>query len=318
MKNMKQTTGRVANQPHSVIAVVLCMVLLGACAGISKSELQSLGAQVTAENVDFAGLESFARRSRIAYESEEAIRTAYPKTVRIASPGQTEVRYVLERDDKTRTQFITVRGTANHKNLSEDMAFKVREDRKAKIPVHSGFDAAALAVYADLQGHLKPGYSTRITGHSLGGAVAALVGIYAIEDGHKIERVVTFGQPRFTTATGVSQLGFLPITRVVDENDMVPMLPPAAAIDKVHGPYEHVGPEIILLEGPHYVYLLSHDANRIAIGEFWRSIGIANLDDHKMDNYLKRLAAKKQGAVQVPYNERERYVAKPSKAATVN
>ena len=67
-----------------------------------------------------------------------------------------------------------------------------------------------------------------MTGHSLGGAVAAILTAYMVNDGYKVERCVTFGQPKFTNADGVAQLEKLPITRVVDENDLVPMLPPIA------------------------------------------------------------------------------------------
>jgi thioesterase domain-containing protein len=101
-------------------------------------------------------------------------------------------------------------------------------------------------VFNDLKSHLKPGYKTYVTGHSLGGAVAAILTIYLIEDGVQVERVVTFGQPRFTTTDG--------------------------------------------------------------IGEFWRSLSFADLKDHEMQKYLRRIASKATGARQVPYNQREKYV----------
>ena len=62
----------------------------------------------------------------------------------------------------------------------------------------------------------------------------------------QVERVVTFGQPRFTTTDGVKRLGFLPLTRVVDENDIVPMVAPSTYTDPQFGPYDHVGAEVIL------------------------------------------------------------------------
>ena len=155
---------------------------------------------------------------------------------------------------------------------------------------------------------MKPGYKTYVTGHSLGGAVAALLAIYLIEDGVPVERVVTFGQPRFTTADGVKRLNFLPLMRVVDENDIVPLIAPSTVLDPRFGPYEQVGPEVILLEGPDYVYLPFHDASRISLGEFWRSFTFADLQDHHIEKYLRRIADKTQAANQVPYTERERFV----------
>lgn len=288
----------------------LCCVLLTACASLPNAELSQLGSELVAQQIDFVALQPYALRSKAAYGSQTAIQKAYPHTVRIASPSNIEVQYFLEVDDMRREQFITVRGTANKKNLDEDFEIAVREDHKFDVPVHAGFDADAKAIYADVRGQLKPDYQTFVTGHSLGGAIAALLGLYLIEDNYKVVRIVTFGQPRFTTEKGVERLGFLPLTRIVDENDIIPMVPPATVTDPVHGPYAHVGAEIILLQGPDYVYLPTHDATRIDIGEFWREIGIENLDDHKMDHYLDRLKMKSTSAIQVAYNNREKFVTK--------
>jgi hypothetical protein len=292
-------------------AALLVLLTLTGCAGISRQELDTLGSTITPARIDFAELSDYGYRARAAYRSEDDIRKAYPRTLRVVDAGQSGVRYFLEQDDAKKVQYITVRGTANKKNLHEDMETRLNADQRIGIPVHTGFDDDAQAVYADVKPYLKKGYATHVTGHSLGGAVASLVAIYAIEDGHKVVKVVTFGQPRFTTVEGVKRLGYLPLMRVVDENDVIPMLPPGM-VNKAHGPYDHVGPEVILLEGPDYVYLTQHDASRLAVGEFWRSIGVADLQDHKMDNYLKRLSSKTKRSVEVAYNQREKYTAKPS------
>ncbi|HUL88804.1 MAG TPA: lipase family protein [Pseudolabrys sp.] len=284
--------------------------LLTACVGTSTADLQRLGAKITPENINFGEVYTYVERASAAYAAKSVIQSKYPRTVRINAPSQTDVRYFLERNDKTRTQFISVRGTTNSVNFSEDLDIAVREDRKIAIPVHAGFDRAARAIYADVNPYLKPGYKTYLTGHSLGGAVAALLSVYLIEDGVDVVRVVTFGQPRFTTADGVRQLGFLPLARVVDENDIIPMVPPATALDPVFGPYEQVGSEVILLKGRDIVYLPVHDANRLSVGEFWRSISFADLKDHAIKNYLKRIADKRKGVIEVPYNKREQFVSR--------
>lgn len=314
-KQAKRAAGRFGPGGRHVLAGMVCLALLAGCTGITPKELQSLGSELHQQKVDFAGLEKEAQRARAAYAREDAIRAAYPHTVRVATPGSKDVQYFIERDEAARTQYLVVRGTADNKNLSEDLAVRVREDRKTGLPVHAGFEADAQAVYADAKPYLKRGYETRFVGHSLGGAVAAILAVYAKEDGYDVESVVTFGQPRFTTASGAAKLAGLPLTRVVDENDVIPMLPPGLFHNGPYGPYEQVGPEIILLEGPRYVYLPSHDATRLSAGELWRELGVADLPDHKMQNYLKRLEAKRSGAIEVAYDERERYVAKPGSAA---
>jgi triacylglycerol lipase len=197
-----QSDTRLQRRLFLIATLASCVATLTACAGISTDELDKLGSTVAPANIDFTDIYAYAERSNAAYEDKLAIKLKYPLTIRINSPDGTEVRYFLERDDKTHTQFITVRGTHNNKNLAEDLDITVREDRKVDIPVHAGFDAAARAVFNDLKSHLKPGYKTYVTGHSLGGAVAAILAIYLIEDGVQVERVVTVGQPRFTTTDG--------------------------------------------------------------------------------------------------------------------
>jgi len=312
---MEETRGRIAGgvdqlqrRVFLLTSAASCVALLTACAGITTPELERIGNEVPHADINFNEMYAYAERSNTAYQDKVAIKSKYPSTIRINSPDGTEVRYFLEQNNKTHTQFITVRGTHNNQNLSEDLDISVRSDRKVDIPVHTGFDLAARAVFNDLKPQLKPGYKTYVTGHSLGGAIAAILAIYLIEDGVKVERVVTFGQPRFTTAEGVKRLGFLPLTRVVDENDIVPLVPPNTFISSEFGPFEHVGTEVILLEGPEFVFLPSHDANRISLGEFWRSLSFADLGDHEMQKYLGRIASKANGAKEVPYTKREKYV----------
>jgi triacylglycerol lipase len=299
-----------ASRLRVLVPVLAVVSQLAACATVPGRELAQIGALVTPASIDFDDLYVYAERSKAAYGSGPAIKDSYPKTVHVGAPAGTDVQYFLELDENRKTQTITVRGTVNQRNWSEDFDSVIRRDRKLDIPVHAGFDAVASAINSDVKPYLKPGYATYVTGHSLGGAAAALLAIYLMEDGVAVKKVVTFGQPKFTTSAGVARLSALPIIRVVDENDIVPLVPPASEAFDPTGPYEHVGPEVILLEGPRYTYLRSHDATRISLGEFWRSLGLADVRDHKIDKYLARISEKKASALQVAYDVRERYVAR--------
>jgi triacylglycerol lipase len=278
---------------------------VSACTGLPRQELNSLGSEVSTQKVDFAVLEADAQRARAAYRPPAEIQAAYPKTVRVATPGKQDVQYFIERDDKAKVQYLVVRGSTNNINMKEDFATRVRKDRQIKLPVHTGFDEDAKAIWADAQPYLKKDYQTRLAGHSLGGAVAAILGIYAIEDGYKVQTIHTYGQPKFTTTAGAAQLSFLPLLRVVDENDLVPLLPPGLAV-----PYAQVGAEVILLEGPNYVYLAAPAAETLSKGELGRDLAVADLKDHKMQNYITRIATKLDGAKPVAYNAREKYIPK--------
>ena len=294
-----------------ITGLTACALVLGGCTGPNRLEMKSLGSAVTPVSVDFKEIQTYALRARAAYDTPATIQSKYPATVRISTPGNSGTQYFIERNDKQRTQTITVRGTADKINRKEDFNTRIRSDRKLDIPVDSGFDDVASAVYADMKPFLKTGYKTYLTGHSLGGAVVCILAIALSEDGHTVQKIITFGQPKFTTAAGVQRLGFLPLMRVVDENDIIPLLPPPSFRNLGKGSYEHVGPEIVLLEGRDYAYLPAYNAERLSVGEDWGAVFGSNLKDHKMDKYLQRIAAKLQGGVEVAYNSREKYVARP-------
>ena len=284
-----------------------CLTALSACAEIPTAQLQGIGSKIYPVSLNFSEIHTFAERSGAAYDSTSSIRQKYPQVVRLNSPGNAGVRYFLEGDDGHHIQIITIRGTDNDQNWAEDLSFRVREDRPIGIPVHAGFDRVTRLVYEDVKPYLKPGYKTYLTGHSLGAAVAAILAIYLIEDGVSVERVVTFGEPRFTTTDGAKRLQFLPLIRVVDEYDIVPYVPPSTLFDPRFGPYDQVGPEVILLEGPDFVYLPSHDATRIDLGAFWRLMSLLSVPDHEIRRYLSRTASKTEGAKEVPYDDRRKY-----------
>jgi len=302
---------------RQAMAALVSISLLAGCASLPKGELQTLGSEVVQEKIDFATLDVNAKRAKAAYASPAQIRSAYPKATRVATPGGRDVQYFIETDDKAKVQYLVVRGTTDDTTLKEDFDAKLRVDRATKIPIHTGFDQDARAVWKDAQPYLKTGYKTYLVGHSLGGAVAAILGIYMIEDGYKVDKIYTYGQPRFTTSEGVAQLGFLPLLRVVDENDVVPLLPPGAMANRKYGRYEQFGPEVILLEGPDYVYLPSQAATELSLGEFWRDLNVADLKDHKLNNYIRRIEDKMNGGRQVAYNARENYIAKQNTVAAL-
>ena len=299
------------------LAMVLACVALSACVGVSSLELATLGSSISAQKVDFTEIYGYAGRAKLAYADEATIRTHYPNTLGVRSPGNSEIQYFIEQDDKLKTQFITIRGTANKKNFLEDMEIRILADLQIDIPVDSGFDRSTKAIFADVKPYLKKNYKTYVSGHSLGGAVAVLLAVYLIKDGYRVERIVTFGQPKFTTTGGVQRIGSIPLIRVVDQNDMVPMLPPVTSL-RQNDKYAHVGPEVVLLDGTRYSYLSGHDAGRISVGELWRSLSFASLADHHMDNYLSRLSAKRNAAVEVPYDQRQKYVSVKSGKALLS
>ena len=48
--------------------------------------------------------------------------------------------------------------------------------------------------------------------------------------------------------------------------------------------------------------------NASTLASFGASVSFADLKDHEMQRYLRRIASKATGAREVPYTQRERYV----------
>lgn len=284
------------HQLRLVWGVLICCVLSGCAGGLSHSLEQSLSI-IAPKQIDFAELEHYAQRSSDAYKPVSDIRAAYPQATRISTVQPVDVRYFVEQDANTRTQTISIRGTAEKPNIWEDIETALIPDSILGISLHRGFRKDAQAVLRDAKPHLRKDYGIRITGHSLGGAVAAILGLYLEKDGYRIDRVVTFGEPRFTTQDLMTN-SLTNTTRVVHDRDVVPLLPPHS----VFGKYKHSSEEVILRPGNNYVYMEQHDADRLSVGEFWRNATSFSFSDHHMDGYQSNIQLKKaQGARQVPY-----------------
>jgi len=256
--------------------------------------------------VDFEQIYHFARKAADTYEANGAIRDRHPGVSWIATPGHTNVLYFIETDDVRRTHTIAVRGTVDDTNWQLDMDTHGAFDEKAGVLVHRGFNTVARTIYADAATRLNPAYSTWLTGHSLGGAVAAILATYLDRDGYSIGGVYTFGQPKFTNAEGVRRYFHLPVLRVVYQNDAVAMLPDAVKSSDAR--FVHLGPEIVLLEGQYYCYLNEADAAQKSIGAFSHGATFSSLPDHKMKWYLQGLRDKLKTAEAVPYGKRQQYV----------
>lgn len=283
------------------LATACLLVFLTGCAGTIPKDLQQSLSVVTPQTVDFRELEYYALRSKAAYAPEEEIRRQFPNTNVVKTVESINVQYFVETDPKTKTQLISIRGTANKMNRRQDAKVILVKDSSLGILLHKGFRDDAQKVLADLRPHLQKDYTIRLTGHSLGGAIALILTNYIYQEGYKVERLVTFGQPKVTDDKSNHQYrqvnpDYKKITRVVRENDPIPMVP-------ARQKYGHVGPELILREGQDFVLLDANEADRLSIGDFWSNLGDTRLKEHSMELYLSNIQQKiKAGAKQVAYN----------------
>jgi hypothetical protein len=103
----------------------------------------------------------------------------------------------------------------------------------------------------------------------LGGAIAVILMMFLKEDGYRIEKCITFGQPKITDRKGAEMCHDLPLLRVINHEDIVPLMPPRTVWTQLQGGYHHFGSEIILQHSKGYTYTLPDDLRSYPIGNFW-------------------------------------------------
>lgn len=233
----------------------------------------------------------YAKMCQTAYSSNATIQKHYPKSL-IFKSKETSVKVFLTTDDQKKSQTLAIRGSTNYSNWVANVKFFKEKDRWARgVDVHIGFHNAAREVYYLVRKHLKKDYKITITGHSLGGATALLVGLYLEHFSFKQVESITFGQPRVTNSDGAKKLNSFSLERIVNKNDLVSKLPP-----KLFN-YRHFG-SLFTLSGYKYAtepFVESSRADRKRTLDTWKQLEIGQLDikediaSHDIKNYLKQL-----------------------------
>lgn len=245
---------------------------------------------------DFKEIWPYLVRSAAVYESDDYINKhfGYPLNglpiiiePTIVDPHTIQVKTFVETDLKKKLQWIAVRGTANLKNVKEDVEFTKVRDPILGVYLHRGFQKTAMTTYKAIKPYLEKYLSIRITGHSLGAAIAVIIEGYLHYDGYRVEKTITFGQPKVTNKEGMEKLNFLPLLRVINHEDPVPLLAPVTLVSAIHGIYRHFGPELILENPPKFVFLKSHPADRFSVTSFWENLGDIDVKDHHIAQYCK-------------------------------
>jgi triacylglycerol lipase len=196
-----------------------------------------------------------------------------------------QVSYFLSRSKKVQT--IAIRGTANLENAMLDLDLQLQPDTLLDIKLHQGFGSGAKAVYEDIKPFLTQDQPIQLTGHSLGGAIAVILGMYLQNDGYPVEQIITFGQPKVTNVTGANKFHTLPLTRVVTPDDIVPLVPPISPMQiKDLDIFWHMGEEIILIDKGEFAQTNGVKA-MLRATKFATAIpSEKNLRAHKMTTYI--------------------------------
>jgi len=137
---------------------------------------------------------------------------------------------------------IVIRGTANEANVLSDIDVRLVSDARTGIRLHKGFRDAAVTIMQIIDTSMKTSkivqgltltypleHTVHVTGHSLGGAVAQIIGMWLHIRGKNVQ-VFSYGSPKVSSQVLDSQPTHW---RVVRRSDPIPFTPP--------WPYRHTG-----------------------------------------------------------------------------
>ncbi len=273
--------------------------------------------------IDFEEILQYALRAQLSYTISEAgwgiteklgWRSSSPYRVYIEEVPEVNINVIVELDDSQQLQWIAVRGTDNFKNWLQDLDYVEEHfshkfaEQTLSMDFHNGFYQASNAVWQAIESKelLNKNYKTRITGHSLGGAIAAILMIFCKDAGYSLEKCITFGQPKITNRDGAKKAAHLPLLRVINQEDVVPTVPPNSVLNLKQGGYVHFGSEVQLQPGS-YVFRSEHK-ERLTEGFWWRLLNedisniLGDVTEHYMQNYLHNLNSNLESSEQTQQN----------------
>ena len=118
---------------------------------------------------------------------------------------------------------IVIRGTANTENVQSDIDVRLVKDGRLGIYLHKGFRDASLGVMEIIDRDHTVENTVRITGHSLGGAISQIIGMWLHKRNHNVQ-IFSYGSPKVSNQ--VLSSGQPTHWRVVRRSDPIPFTPP--------------------------------------------------------------------------------------------
>ena len=125
---------------------------------------------------------------------------------------------------------IIIRGTANDANVLSDVDVRLVSDTRTGIRLHKGFRDVAVTIMQIIDTTKTLEHTVHVTGHSLGGAVAQIIGMWLHKRGKNVQ-IYSYGSPKVSDQ--VLSGGQPSHWRVVRRSDPIPFTPP--------WPYSHTG-----------------------------------------------------------------------------
>ena len=200
-----------------------------------------------------------------AYSMTESLIQSAERENKLYEIRNNEFSYHVKQDRGV--SILIFRGTDNAKNIGTDIDVRPAHDKSLDVYFHKGFKDAATWIFEDINDKYELEKTVYLTGHSLGGAIAQIIGLWLNNAGYNVQ-IYTFGSPKVSTTF----FGNRPIHyRVLVRNDPVPFVPPY--------PFLHSG---ISIDAETLNWEEGGEVNRGSFGEI-------DGRDHSIKEYLKIL-----------------------------
>ena len=152
----------------------------------------------------------------------------YCKTIYDSGGDQKdEVAFDVKQDNGI--TIIIIRGTANQSNMLSDIDVRLVKDDDLGIYLHKGFKDASTVVMQAIDNTYENGskkytveHTVHVTGHSLGGAVAQIIGMWLHKRGKNVQ-IYSYGSPKVSSE--ILSGGQPTHWRVVRLSDPIPFSP---------------------------------------------------------------------------------------------
>eukprot|EP01119_Soliformovum_irregulare_P020367 TRINITY_DN6584_c0_g1_i2.p1 TRINITY_DN6584_c0_g1~~TRINITY_DN6584_c0_g1_i2.p1 ORF type:complete len:1254 (-),score=400.18 TRINITY_DN6584_c0_g1_i2:40-3801(-) len=237
--------------------------------------------------VDFHELNDACAMTSMTYKLAPAIRDAYGPGTLIIEDAERNVRHFMLTNDRGKSHTLVLGGSVSELPAGSNNRTKVD-------PMTAyGFDKALELITEAILKQVRKDYSITIFGHSFGGALAILIGSQIQFNATcKIDKVITFGQPKIIKDNQIASFKALPLTRILDFSDLIVSLFPG---------HVHVGPEIILFPEGYYATSFENVSDVVEK---------RTVDANHIESYIRNISKKQRGAIQIPFEDRQNFLAK--------
>ena len=195
----------------------------------------------TPTKVELVELEWFAKFATDIFKFDNAnvLKKYYPTYVNHVVGEVRTCRFAIVR--KGSNVYVSVRGSSTMDNWVDGFTIEVTRDRSLRADVHKGYNLVAVDMVIELRQWIGFTDTVYVTGGSMGGAVATLLGWHLDNEGYNVQKVWAFANPRVSE----DDYGHLNVVNVLNLKDPAVYLPAFSLFTK----YRHQGDTLAYSNG---------------------------------------------------------------------